>query len=120
MKFEDGSVLDANDFARMLSIVKQRAKEGKPKPVELVADGVTIKVKGYDVKGGKGPEYANFIESKHKGWTMRVWKFAKDQMFGCNYYLGEDIRYFECGTSSLDENQIFAHVTQLINQIQGA
>ena len=120
MKFEDGSVLDANDFARMLSIVKQRAKEGKPKPVELVADGVTIKVKGYDVKGGKGPEYANFIESKHKGWTMRVWKFAKDQMFGCNYYLGEDIRYFECGTSGLDENQIFAHVTQLINQIQGA
>ena len=82
IKFEDGSTLDANDFARMISIVKQRAKEGKPKPVELVADGVTIKVKGYDVKAdGKGPEYANFIESKHKGWTIRVWKSKKDKMF---------------------------------------
>ena len=44
IKFEDGSSMDASDFKRMLSIVKQRAKEGKPKPTELVVDGVTIRV----------------------------------------------------------------------------
>ena len=110
--------MDASDFKRMLSIVKQRAKEGKPKPTELVVDGVTIKVKGYDVKSGKGPEYANFIEHKHRGWTIRVWKVQKDSMYGCNYYKGEDIRYYECSQGAVrDENEIFNLVSNAIDSM---
>lgn len=122
IKFEDGSSLDAADWSRMLSIVKQRAKEGKPKPTELVSsDGVTIKVKGYDVKtNGKGPEYANYIEHKHKAWTIRVWRAEKDSIFGCNYYKGEDCRYYECSTSSVkDENALFTLICNHIDSMGG-
>ena len=125
IKFEDGSSIDADDWSRMLSIVKQRAKEGKPKPTELVsADGVTIKVKGYEVKAnGKGPDYANFIEIKHKNcidqeWTVRVWRNEAEQIYGCNYYLVEDVRYFECRFQDVkDENAIFTHICQVIDGI---
>ena len=122
IKFEDGSTLATEDWFRIMSVIKQRAKEGKPKPVEIKQDGVTIDVKGYEpiAKGGKlaGPEYANFVESKYKDWKIRVWKKEKEQVYGCNYYQGEDIRYLEVRFGDVrDENGVFRYASSIIDDI---
>lgn len=126
IEFEDGTTLDANDWFRILSVIKQRAKEGKPKPVEIKQESVdggtvTVKVKGYDpvAKGGKvasGPAYANFIESNHKGWKIRVWRMEKEKMYGCNYYKDEDVRYLEISFDDVkDENGVFKYAGSIID-----
>lgn len=119
IEFEDGTVMEAEDWTRILSIIKQRAKEGKSKPVEIKSEGVTVKVKGYEPKAnGKGPAYSNFIESKYQGWTIRVWRIEKDKMYGCNYYRGEDIRYFELRYQDVkDENGVFKYAQGVIDEL---
>ena len=126
--FEDGSTLDSDDWFRIMSLIKTRAKEGKSKPVEIkqsTAEGtVTVKVKGYepkpDAKGkiAAGPAYANFVESSHNSWKIRVWRMEKEQVYGCNYYKGEDVRYLEVPFGDvLDENGVFKYATSVINDI---
>jgi hypothetical protein len=105
-----------------MSIVAQRAKDGKPKPVEITQSNVTVKVKGFEpVANGKvtnGPAHANFIESKHKNWKIRVWKIAKDGVYGCNYFKGEDVRYLEVPFGDVrDENGVFKYASSIIDDI---
>ena len=122
IKFEDGSSLETEDWFRIMSVIKQRAKEGKPKPVQIKQEGVTIDVKGYEpiAKGGKvaGPEYANFVESTHKGWKIRVWKKQEEKVYGCNYYLDEDVRYLEVQFGDVrDENGVFKYASSIIDDL---
>lgn len=122
VKFEDGESLDTEDWFRIMSIIKQRAKEGKPKPVEIKKDGVTLNVKGFEpiAKGGKiaGPEYANFIESTHKGWKIRVWQKKEEKVYGCNYYRDEDVRYLEVQFGDVrDELGVFKYASSIIDDM---
>lgn len=117
--FEDGSIVDGDDLFRLLSIIKQRAKEGKPKPKTIKVEGVTIKVDGLEPKAnGKGPDHENFIESSYKGWKIRVWRVPKDKVYGCNYFRGEDCRYLELRCDQvLDENGVFKYAEGMIDDI---
>lgn len=123
IKFEDGSTLDAEDWFRILSVIKQRAKDGKAKPVEIQQSGVTVRVKGYDPKpngNGKvaGPAYANFVESTYKEWKIRVWRMEQEGVYGCNYYRGEDVRYLEVPFGDVrDENGVFKYASAIIDEI---
>ena len=129
MKFEDGSSLDTNDWQRMLAFVKQRAKEGKPKPVEIKqttqAGTVTVKLEGLNpnpkAKGkvASGPEHSNYVESTYKGWKIRVWRMEKERIYGCNYYKDEDVRYAEVPFDDvLDENGVFKYAISIIRDYE--
>lgn len=120
IEFEDGSKLAAEDWFRIKSIIKQRAKDGKSKPTKIKQNGVTIKIANHDpiAKGGTAasPEYANYIESTYKGWKIRVWKMESEGVYGCNYYQGEDIRYTEVRLGDVrDENGVFKYVSSIID-----
>lgn len=118
--FEDGSVIEGEDFGRMLNIIKQRAKDGKPKPTEIKSGGVTINVKGLtpNPKAKGGPAHANYIESTYKGWKIRVWRNERDERYCCNYFQGEDCRYFDLGFGEvLDENGAFRYAEGMIDDI---
>lgn len=124
IQFEDGTTLDANDWQRILSLVKQRAKDGKPKPVKIQSDGVTINVRGYDPKpNGKGAgrhAFQNYVESSYKGWKIRVWRIDKDGVYGCNYFKveEEDVRYLEVRFQDVrDENGVFKYAEAVIDEI---
>ena len=124
IEFEDGTKLDAEDWFRILAVIKQRAKEGKAKPVEIKQSNITVKVKGYDPKPdakGKlpnGPAYANFVESVYKDWKIRVWRMQKENVYGCNYFKGEDVRYYEIPMGDvLDENGVFRYIQSFIDEI---
>jgi len=122
IEFEDGSSLATEDWFRIMSVIKQRAKEGKPKPVEIKQNNVTVKVKGFDpvATGGKvvSPEYANYIESTHNGWKVRVWRKEEEGVYGCNYFQGEDIRYLEVPFGDVrDENGVFKYASSIIDDI---
>lgn len=124
IQFEDGTTLDAEDWFRIMSVIKQRAKEGKSKPVEIKQSGVTVRVKGYDPKPdakgklAKGPAHENYIESTYMDWKIRVWRMEKEQVYGCNYYKGEDVRYYEIPMRDvLDENAVFRYIQSFIDEI---
>jgi hypothetical protein len=122
--FEDGTVLPADDWYRIMTLVKQRAKEGAPPPTEITQGGVTIKLAGLEAKkdakitAGSGPEYSKYVESTYKGWKIRVWNIAKDSVYGCNYFRDEDIRYMEVAHNLVkDENGVFKYVQCFIDEI---
>jgi len=120
LEFEDGSSIEGSDLPRLLNIVKQRAKEGKSKPVQVRAEGIAINVRGFEPKaGGKvNMEHANYVEGNYKGWKIRVWKIAKDKMYGCNYFQEEDVRYLEVPQCDvLDENGVFKYVQVVIDDL---
>lgn len=122
IEFEDGSKLETEDWFRIMSVIKQRAKDGKAKPVAIKQNNVTVKVKGFDpvATGGKiaGPEYANYVESTHNGWKIRVWRKKEEGVYGCNYYRNEDIRYLEVPFDDVrDENGVFKYASSIIDDI---
>lgn len=122
--FEDGSTVDANDWNRIMSLVKQRAKEGKPAPTKIQQGGVTINLAGLTPKKdakieGKGAEYSKYIETTYKNWKIRVWKMEKEEVYGVNYFRGEDCRYMEVPTSDVqDENGVFKYVQCFVDEIE--
>lgn len=119
IEFEDGSSLATDDWFRIMSVIKQRAKDGKPKPVAIKQNGVTVKVKGYDpIADGKGPEYSNYIESSYEGWKLRVWRIEADKVYGCNYFRGERVLYLEVPFKDVrDENGVFKYVSSIIDDL---
>lgn len=115
IEFEDGSVINVDEWSRIMSIVKQRSKEGKPKAVSIKQNGVTVNVGSYDKDG---PEHANYIEFTHSKWKVRVWRKQKESVYGCNYFKGEDIRYLELSFNDVrDENGVFKYVSSIIDDI---
>lgn len=124
--FEDGTTLAADDWYRIMSLVKQRAKEGKPAPTKIEQGGVTIKLDGLEprkdakIQAGRGPEYSKYVESTYKTWKIRVWKMEKEQVYGVNYFKGEDIRYMEVPVGDVrDENGVFKYVQCFVDEIEG-
>jgi hypothetical protein len=118
IEFEDGSKLEAQDWSRIMSLVKQRAKEGKPKATKIEQGGVTVNVKGLEVAQGKLPEYSNYVESKHKDWKIRVWRIEKDKVYGCNYFRNEEVYYLEVPFGDVrDENGVFKYASSVIEDM---
>ena len=123
IEFEDGTSLNAEDWDRILRVIAERARSGKSPPVKIESGGVTVKLDGLTPrKDGntrlKKPAYANYIESPYKGWIIRVWRYEKEQAYGCNYYCGEDIRYFELRyDDARDENAVFKIAQNLIDEL---
>lgn len=121
--FEDGSSMEAQDWTRIMSVLKQRAKEGKAAPKAIEQGGVTVNVEGLTVKKDAkikgGNEYSNYIESVYKKWKIRVWKISKDNVYGVNYFKDEDIRYLEVPYGDVkDERGVFKYVETYINDIE--
>ena len=142
VKLSDGTVIDTTDIARLLAIVAERSKghnpiveqpaslglgEKAPAPVDLrieqirSKDGVTIKTGNLQLKkkSEKAGDHENFIEVAHKGWTIRVWIYRKEKVFGCNVFRdsGKVCRYFEftIGDDFRDENGVFKAMTTHID-----
>lgn len=122
ISFEDGTTLDANDWNRIMSLVKQRAKDGKSAPVEIRQGDVTIKLDGLVAKKDakiKTPDYAKYIESNYKNWKIRVWQMKAEEVYGVNYFQGEDIRYMEVPFGDVrDENGVFKYVQCFIDDLE--
>ena len=122
ISFEDGTTLDANDWNRIMSLVKQRAKDGKSAPVEIRQGDVTIKLDGLVAKKDakiKTPDYAKYIESNYKNWKIRVWQMKAEEVYGVNYFRGEDIRYKEVPFGDVrDENGVFKYVQCFIDDLE--
>ena len=122
ISFEDGTTLDANDWNRIMSLVKQRAKDGKSAPVEIRQGDVTIKLDGLVAKKDakiKTPDYAKYIESNYKNWKIRVWQMKAEEVYGVNYFRGEDIRYMEVPFGDVrDENGVFKYVQCFIDDLE--
>lgn len=140
VKLSDGTVIDTTDITRLLAIVSERAKghnpveiqaptqepQAVPMPVEIridqirSRDGVTIKVGNLQLKkkNEKAGDHENFIEVSHKGWTIRVWLYRREEMFGCNVFRdsGHVCRYFEFSQGDYrDENAVFKVMTNHID-----
>jgi hypothetical protein len=48
----------------------------------------------------------NYVSGEYKGWTIRVWRIDNEEVFGCNYFRGEDVRYTEASYGDYrDENK---------------
>lgn len=125
IKFEDGSELPAEDWYRIMSVIKERAKTGKPAPTEIRQNGVTIKLDGLEakkdakIKAGSGPDYAKYVEGKYKDWKIRVWRIERDEVYGVNYFIGETIRYMEVPYDYVrDENGVFKYVQTHIDEME--
>lgn len=133
IKFEDGGFIDANDWSRIKRIIAEKARqsgdeteqeEAKPQPkiTEIKSkDGVTIKVGNLELR--KKPKIAlaneNYVSGEYKGWTIRVWRIDNEEVFGCNYFRGEDVRYTEASYGDYrDENGVFKLAKHLIDQIK--
>lgn len=136
VKLSDGTVIDTTDIARLLAIVNERSKgrnltveqpaEKAPAPVDIKIeqirskDGVTIKTGNLQLKKNseKAGDHKNFIEVAHKGWTIRVWLYRKEEVFGCNVFKdsGKICRYFEFSIDDYrDENAVFKLMINHIN-----
>lgn len=144
VKLSDGTVIDTTDISRLLAIVAERSKGHNPATVEQPApnniglgekapvpfdvrieqirskDGVTIKTGNLQLKKKteKAGDHENFIEVAHKGWTIRVWIYRKEEVFGCNVFRdqGRVCRYFEFSQGDYrDENAIFKVMTNHID-----
>jgi hypothetical protein len=121
IEFEDGTSVNTENWFRMMSLIQQRAKEGKPNPVSITKDGVKIKVKGHSLVPNTKlvAESSNYIESTHRDWKIRVWRMEEECVYGCNYYKGEDIRYLEVPFGDVrDENGVFRYASSIINEIE--
>ena len=125
IKFSDGSSIEASDWYRMMSIIKEQAKEeGSAVPTQITQGGVTIDLRGLEVnkdakvKHAKGQEYSKYIESPYKGWKIRVWRMSKEGVYGVNYFKSEDVRYMEVPFDDVkDENGVFKYVQGYIDEI---
>lgn len=127
IQFEDGSFLDAGDWNQIMRLIseKGRASAAKDEPPPRITeirsnDGVTIKLGNMELKRKPKMPLANpgYVSGTHKGWTIRVWR--EEQRYGCNYFKGEDTRYFEYGMGDVsDENHMFkiakAYIDEAIN-----
>lgn len=117
--FEDGSTLEAEDWGRILQTIKQRAKDGKPKPTEIKSGGVTVKTANLDPHANGGvPAYAKYMEIDYKQWKVRVWRVPKDKVYGCNVFKGEQVYYLEYRFQDChDENDVFKYAKQTVDQL---
>jgi hypothetical protein len=133
VKLSDGTVIDTTDINRLLAIVSERAKghdlvpqtepEAPAQPIQAIEirvaeirsrDGVTVKVGNLQVKKKKQPgfEHEDFIEVKHKNghgfYLIRVWRYGREEVFGCNCIQGDRVRYMEFPYGDYrDENAVF-------------
>lgn len=125
IEFNDGSNVETDNWNRLMSIAKQLGKDKNPskRVTAIKQGGVTVKLDGIKVKPDAkiklaGPEHANFIESRHRDWKIRVWTIKESDVYGCNYYLGEDVRYIEVPCSDVaDENGVFKYVSSIIEDL---
>lgn len=144
VKLSDGTVIDTTDISRLLAIVAERSKGHNPATVEQPAniglglgekapapidlrieqirsrDGVTVKVGNLQLKKKteQAGDHESFIEVLHKGWTIRVWIYRREEMFGCNVFRdsGKICRYFEFSQGDYrDENAVFKIMTNHID-----
>jgi len=122
--FTDGTTLDTEDWYRIMSVVKERARQGKPAPASIEQGGVTVNLAGLEakagsVKHGHGAEYSKYVESSYKNWKIRVWRMEKEQVYGVNYFKGEDVRYMEVPVGDVrDENGVFKYVQCFVDEIE--
>lgn len=130
IEFDDGSIIDANDWLQIKRILAEKGRRQgdngvhEPKVKEIRSrDGVTIKVGNLELKRKPKMPLAqpNYIEGNYKGWTIRVWRQQREQIYGCNYFKGEDVRYFELIFGDVpDENGVFkvakAYIDEAIGQ----
>jgi hypothetical protein len=118
IEFEGGSIIDTSDWLRIKRILAEKGRqEGEnngvhePKIMEIrSSDGVNVKVGNLELKKKQKMPLAqpNYVEGKHKGWTIRAWRQDTEEIFGCNYFRGEDVRYFELSFGDVsDENAVF-------------
>jgi len=129
IQFDDGSFIDTSDFARIKRIIAEKARatecgDKTPKVTEIKSkDGVTIRVGNLELK--KKPKIPlgnpNYVSGEYKGWTIRVWRQDAEGFFGCNYFMGEDVRYTEGSYDNYrDENAMFKLAKSLIDNIKKA
>lgn len=120
INFEDGSKVPTEDWSKMLALIAELGNDSKRKPVEIVQDGVTIKVGNLEINKKKQTkqDHENYVESNIEGWTVRVWQMKKEEMYGCNYFKGNDIRYLEFNQADFrDENGVFKYMKSIIEEI---
>lgn len=126
IEFDDGSVIDANDWTQIKRILAEngRIDPDKPEPKKITEirsrDGVTIKVGNLQLK--KNPKMPlsqpNYVEGTYKDWKIRVWTQPREEIYACNYFKGQDIRYFEVSHGNVrDENCLFKLAKQYIDKI---
>jgi hypothetical protein len=121
IKFSDGTQMDATSYDRLMRLIAEKFK-GSVNPTEIVsADGVTLKVGNLAVNPNIKPAKPekNVLRADYRDWKIQVWRERGEErdVFACNYYRGEDVRYFEvfpddCGD---DENEVFKIAKRCIN-----
>lgn len=115
----DGTKIDTTDFRRLMEIVADHSRTKKAKVTEIKSkDGVTVRL-GNLTPTGKQPDYANYTESFYKGRNIRVWKYDRDSLWGCNVIWGEggkNICYLEFYSGDYpEENDVFRQVNRYID-----
>ena len=128
IEFEDGGVIDASDWLQIKRLLAEKGRQASatgeevPKIKEIRSrDGVTIKVGNLELR--KKPKMPlaqpDYIEGSYKGWSIRVWRQHKEEIYGCNYFRpgSEDIRYFELRSIDVaDENAVFKTAKAYIDE----
>jgi hypothetical protein len=128
IEFEDGGVIDASDWLQIKRLLAEKSRqaaatgEEMPKIKEIrSSDGVTIKLGNLELrKKAKMPlAQPDYIEGSYKGWSIRVWRQRREEIYGCNYFRpgSEDIRYFEVRCIDVaDENAVFKTAKAYIDE----
>lgn len=129
IQFEDGGILDGGDWTQILRLLSEKGQAATaagvepPKVKEIRSkDGVTIKVGNLELRKKPKMPLANpdAVEGSYKGFTIRVWRQSREEIYGCNYWRpgSEDIRYFEYRVIDVrDENHMFQVAKQFIDQV---
>lgn len=123
IKFDDGSIIDSDDWELMKQIISGTAQKGEKKISEIKsADGVTVKVGNLQAKKKtqKKEENPNYTTGNYKGWTIRVWPHTDSdgsRTWACNYFLGENTQYLEVYQNDYSENSVFTLARRYIDQI---
>ncbi len=113
IKFSDGTEMDANTYDRLVRLIATKFKKNVT-PSEIVSDdGVTLKVGNLPVNPNIKPTLPTkqVMRDEYRGWKIQVWREQgeENEVFACNYYQGEDVRYFEVFPRDVndDENEVF-------------
>jgi hypothetical protein len=128
IKFDDDSVINADDWQQIKRyLANQSRSEGDTRRVTEIRsrDGVTIKTGNLEMKKKSKMPLANpnAVSGEYRGWTIRVWRDDKGRYYGCNVFIGEDVRYFDLTFDDVDdENGVFryakAYIDNLISEQQ--
>jgi hypothetical protein len=122
IRFDDDSFINVNDWDAIKAAILGEGDKPNPRKItEIVSkDGVKIKVDNLQPKKKPKEKPAlaqpDYVSGSYKGWTIRVWKQMDESVYGCNYFKGEDTRFFQYSLE-YSENDVFRYARTLIDGI---